>query len=682
MLTYKGKVLIKFKDKKGGKNQSDVDGFYRNENGFEFFIKKPNDPKELFTELFAGLLLHEFKQRGLIDKIYHDSLICADLIQFEDGSYGLIQPKVSFHELYKIIGTGYRDGSDRDPLFEMFCGPQYYIVLTQLKHYFGLSTALMMSLLLGDNSVHSGNVVCLELISASDMEFIQFARIDWGAALRYFGHQKNNEQLLHPFEYQGWFNPKGYTKGYFLNYKKINGLFPAIAAQASQLQSQVDKQLFIDIVTSALQLLPADLIKEHTKKELAQYLCIDSFNYVSFGKQDNEQQFALDIAQILFERLKKITVLHDLSATPLASQLSPIQYMESVPTAVALPVNLVTPFPDQLNIWLSILSSSDEKSIFDFNSIERDKLAKHFNCFMENTVRQVERLHLYANELHQHDSEEGTFLRTQFTLDTTLTPCSTELNREQFYQQSYWQITNTVVTASFYAMVTVRIIQRTENTSELSKAAAVHFLFGTFKEHLQIFNNAYKALINEIEKTLSSLSGAQLAIICFNEIEFINSSILIAIILRNPILWSRMHQYLDEPQQRPHHQEINNQLIALQQRQQDLSLFLALANEYPSTTRFHSKGVLVIELTKLFTRLPELLQSELAPTLNTIQDEYRKLQQEYTIDVEESKPKAVVETTAVTHKKTNYWFFFSQYIHDNPPPSLDEPVVISERNYG
>ena len=190
MLIYKGKVLTKFKDKKGGKNQSKMDGFYRDTEGQEFFIKKPKDPKELFTELLAGLLLQEFMRRGLIDPIYQSSLICAELILFEDGSYGLIQPKVSFKELYKIIGTGYRDGSDRDPLVEMFCGPEFYLLLTQLKQYYGLAIALMFSLLLGDNSVHSGNVVCLDVVSTIEMTFIQLARLDWGAAVRYFGHKK------------------------------------------------------------------------------------------------------------------------------------------------------------------------------------------------------------------------------------------------------------------------------------------------------------------------------------------------------------------------------------------------------------------------------------------------------------------------------------------------------------
>ncbi len=677
MLIYKGKVLTKFKDKKGGKNQSDVDGFYQDVNGVEFFIKKPKDPKELFTELFAGLLLQEFKQRRLIDKIYHDCLICADLIQFEDGSYGLIQPKILFKELYKIIGTAYRDGSDRDPLFEMFCGPQYYILLTQLKQYFGLAIALLMSLLLGDNSVHSGNVVCLDVISASEMVFIQFARIDWGAAFRYFGHQKNNEELLYPFEYQGWFNPKGYTKGYFLNYKKINGLFPTIAEQASKLLNQVNEQLFIDIIASALKQLPANLIDDKTKTELAQYLCIESFNHISFGEKGNYQQFSQDVAKILYARLKKITVMHDLVPAPLESELSPIQYVESLPTAIALPVNMVTPFAAQMNIWLNILSSSDEKSIFDFNSIERNKLAKQFNYFMENILRQVEQIHRYVNGHDNESIAESDVLRTQYTLDTTLTPYSSEPNIKKFYKQAYWQIIDTVLTASFYAVVTIRVLQNTQNSTEFNKASAIHFLFDTLKEHLQTFNTAYQVLTKELETTLLSMSGAQLARICLSDMAFINSSVLIGIILRSPVLWSRMNESFNEQQEVPYQVAEKNTFITLQQYHQKFTLFLALANESPSITQFHTKGVLVIELTRLFVKLPEFLQSELAPTLNKIRDEYRKWQQVYTLYTEEPQEKTPVETPLVSHSATNNLFFFTQTACNHTPLSVDDSNQIS-----
>lgn len=142
MLIYQGKEIVRFKEKTGGKNKSDVDGFYKDNDGGKFFIKKPGDPRELFTELFAGLLLKEFMKRGLIDESYFPSLICADVIQFEDKSYGLIQPLVSFDELHKVIGTSSGDGKDRNTLKETLFGPGYYAGITKQNKYFGLSMAL------------------------------------------------------------------------------------------------------------------------------------------------------------------------------------------------------------------------------------------------------------------------------------------------------------------------------------------------------------------------------------------------------------------------------------------------------------------------------------------------------------------------------------------------------------
>lgn len=343
MVNYKGKKLIKTAGKSGGKNQSQTDGFYKDESGTEtqgqeYFIKKPGDKKELFTELFAGLLLNEFK--SLIDPRYSASLICADLIKFDDDSYGLIQPKVAFTELYKVIGTGNKNGSDRDPLFEMRVGPSQYMTLTQQGEYFGLSMALMFSLLLGDHSVHSGNVVVL--IPASTTDPKQFGRIDWGAAFRDFAHDKNNtEDIFDFYQYQGWFNVKKLTQGYFDNYKNIEGLFSSVANKANGLITAMEtKTTMNNIVHSALGKIPADLIDQSTRVELARYLAIPSFAEASFGADGNYGQISEKFSQVLTTRLSKIAAI---KRTIEESQLStvyqsvlprPADAQPSLPSAV------------------------------------------------------------------------------------------------------------------------------------------------------------------------------------------------------------------------------------------------------------------------------------------------------------------------------------------------------------
>ncbi|MGQ3888065.1 hypothetical protein ACQUW5_03405 [Legionella sp. CNM-1927-20] len=309
MLRYRGKELIKIAGTLGGKNQ--IKGFYKDQEGKIYFVKKPADLKELFTELLAGLLLKEFKQRKLIDPQYFDSLINADWIKFEDGSYGLIQPKVEFTELYKIIGTGFKDNSDRNPLIEMLNGSNQYALLTaEFKSYYGLSIALMFSLLFGDYSVHSGNIVCLNrLLPANEKKVTQFSRIDWGAAFRYFNYY---EDILNPFEYQGWSKYKLLTKGYIFNYKRINGLFPAIAKRALALRTKINPDLLYDIVLKTLKEVPSDLLTFPIQKALAEYLGFPSFTAVIFNESKTYQPFAKDFSEVLFKRLNNLCVLKNL----------------------------------------------------------------------------------------------------------------------------------------------------------------------------------------------------------------------------------------------------------------------------------------------------------------------------------------------------------------------------------
>lgn len=89
---------------------------------------------------------------------------------------------------------------------------------------------------------------------------------------------------------------------------------------------------------------------------------MESFRDISFGEKGHYQQFAHDLAAILFNRLK-MTLLQDFPTATTDIEQPQIMYLESIPTAIVLPVNQVTPFAEQMNIWLNILSLSDERSI-------------------------------------------------------------------------------------------------------------------------------------------------------------------------------------------------------------------------------------------------------------------------------------------------------------------------------
>ena len=523
LIFYQGEELIKTKPKRAGKNSSEYDGFYQNVSGKEFFIKQPVDAKELFTELFAGLLIKEFKQRGLIPPRYHNSLICADFIQFEDKSYGLIQPRIYFTELYKVIKTGYRDNSDRNPFLEMFLGPRYYPSLLGLERYFGLSMALMFSLLVGDNSVHSGNVVCLD--TGSEIEkIIQFARIDFGAAFRHFGYKDNNSNILYPFEYQGWLNLKGYTKGYFYNYKNIPGLFPVIAKKAKAILPRLHESLLIDMVASALKKIPVDLVNEKTKFELAKHLGLESFAKVCWDSDDKSQLFVVEFAHLLNERLKKISELEDSSFQQDKSKL-----YESVIEENTVSVNsaiLIKSFPQQIAIFCHLFSTLDEKTSFDFTQVQLPQLVEQFNSFL-NALLEVGG----AESSEISDIPEVDILRQLYFLKSDATPCFSS-SKHEYSEESAGRENKSLeeikilLTLSFDIVVTFRVALQTIqdlNEHEISRQSVLDNLCEALKERLFSFKNVYQQ-VAEVILDHMKLSAELTEISCKGKPSFFGSN--------------------------------------------------------------------------------------------------------------------------------------------------------------
>lgn len=386
-ILYKGQQLTMEAGKSSGKNVNPVNGFYKNKKtGEQFFIKQPNDQGELFTELLAGLILREFIKRGLVEPHYHGSLICADVIKLENGTYGLIQPKISLKELHLIIGTTDYSGKDRSAAFETIQGPRYYRELLKLEKYFGLSVALMFSLLLGAQSVHSGNIVVLSDVKGALSN--QFARIDWGDAFRYFGNPQNNEDVLNPYESQGTAAYKKLTKGYIFNYKSIGNIFPAIAQKASTLNEQLPEALLLDIVKAALSQIPADLLNNDTQTKLAKYMDMASLNPpteeaplagTTFGEHGNYDQFAKDLSNIMSERLHKIAQLKDLEQSPHLYQS--IIAHEALP----LPHDTNLTFPELIQGWKDVLEKKSHGT-GNLSLIQFDKLINSFNQFIERVA--------------------------------------------------------------------------------------------------------------------------------------------------------------------------------------------------------------------------------------------------------------------------------------------------------
>lgn len=300
MPIYKEQDLTKNAPKVGGKNGNDEDGFYHNEALEEFFIKIPSE-EELFTEFLAGLILDELKCHGLIDEAFFPCLMYADIIKLDSGRYGLIQPRHDFTEVYKIIGTGYSDNSDRNPFLEIIAGPHFYSQLAE-KKYIGLPLILMLAVLLGNYSVHSANTVVLNKIDTEGFQYI--AELDWGATFRNYNHPENNRNPRIPREYLGI---KRFTKGYLENYRNIKGLFSAMSEEASLLHAKLTPDLLTEIIEKALKRIPADLIDDKTKNNLADYLYLPSLKRASFGPHGTRAQVAEQLTTTMLLRLNNLT---------------------------------------------------------------------------------------------------------------------------------------------------------------------------------------------------------------------------------------------------------------------------------------------------------------------------------------------------------------------------------------
>jgi len=675
MPIYNNKALKKDMDKSGSKNL--MIGFYSDDKGNEYFIKQPIDKKELFTELFAGFLLNEFKAHGLIAQQYHNSLICSDFIQFENGSYGLIQPKIDLTELYKIIGTGYNDGSNRDPLIEMLNGPNYYPTLAQGK-YFGLTTALMFSLLLGAYSVHSGNIVRLNTKTEKTNEEIihQFARLDWGDSFRHYAYPENNKDILNPYEYHGLFNVKKIGKAFVLNYKKISGLFPAIAEKASDLAKGINQDTLLNIVSSALNKIPADLLDEKTKQELAVYMNIPAFSSVQFGVERIDSEVTKIFAETFNLRLEKTIALAD---------LSPVDENSVLYKSITLPVQPTvaeTPFPDFVAEWKGICSHA-EKYGLDTSKINFATVDLQFNYYVEILAHQAEVFNLWGNDATSNKNilvpeyqtntniqfgyafvaqyRESTILRRLFTIDITTGGSQRFKPYEHLsasyskkHQDSSWKMMKNLLTAgteiiaaakAYYKQQQCGIPQLTSKTALDPLLKEVQNSIGRFTEakekldqHVRQFTKTNKSAFTSnffytiSDEELHKMNEVQLATICLEEANAIEPSSLIIRILKNRELWKRVFSAFENENEKQANfasrkDRINEKINLLIIWHEKINTFLNKIAEFEHSVNFEEKSSKLKTLQENWHDLPETLQIEFSDLYEKAETKIKQIEE-------------------------------------------------------
>ncbi len=305
----------------GGKNNASQSGqnfngvyTYRNkENKIEEkYVKKPSGKKkdqELFFEFFAGCLIRQFIEKGLIDKKYERCFITADLVrnvpsETGQGEFALVQPFQEFTELHKIAGTSNSKETDRSAVFEGVKGlfsssSPYSNVNQELNGPVGLSSVLMVSLLIADYSTHSANLAYGELKLANQEITNIMYRFDYGAAFRGIGHQKASA------------NPKGdillsdecskslvkyYFNSYIHYFSDIPGLFYNMGQKAELFSKAGDERLH-QAVRDALIHVKAivnstpeghqKLVDEDMERALSDYTGLFQFNGALTQKNDS-----------------------------------------------------------------------------------------------------------------------------------------------------------------------------------------------------------------------------------------------------------------------------------------------------------------------------------------------------------------------------------------------------------
>ncbi|GGG01159.1 MULTISPECIES: hypothetical protein [Cysteiniphilum] len=211
-----------------GKNSRDgnpYNGFYRLskkdqslEAGDEYFIKVPIDKTEFFFEALAARIIAKLKEKNIIPQEYQHLFVTAEPVIIIDGdkkTKALASKKAKVTELFKLFFP-WEESKLRNNKLEKFDNKYLYQLITSFKSAnSGLSMVIFISLLLGDYSVHSGNVFG---ISGDDGK-LSFGKLDFGAAFRDF---TKNKSLIKPHEYEANLYKKWY-KNYIEYYLRIPG---------------------------------------------------------------------------------------------------------------------------------------------------------------------------------------------------------------------------------------------------------------------------------------------------------------------------------------------------------------------------------------------------------------------------------------------------------------------------
>lgn len=374
-IEYNGAIYEKLPKSAGGKMPK---AFYRNMSNpsEEVLIKAANPEKlsEIVAEALTGRIINRIV--NLCEPEEKAAVVCAEVYGYTDVNgktqYSIIQPRVSFLEFFEVMSTsginkkGERDrnyvAEERaDSRMNFFANP-FQELTKKLEGQKGLSFALMMAKLFGDDSVHSANLAVVippdekqkfnrlleklenkgaplpshELKSILDSAKkngpLQALKLDWGAALRHFG-AVDNRSIIQSAHHSRWTYKsfKANFQNYFNKYRFFPSLHKDIMQDASILHSKLSEAALYEIVLDSIQSLGESMkLSEEEQKQIAQELALPSFNNAMKGESKADEKFARDLTEILYSRLIQLKSI-SLQTGQYQSESTQFKYTASSP---------------------------------------------------------------------------------------------------------------------------------------------------------------------------------------------------------------------------------------------------------------------------------------------------------------------------------------------------------------
>jgi hypothetical protein len=217
-----------------------------------FFLKefpqKEADFVEGFCEMFMGKIVQKLMKAQFIPEGYHNCFSPADTVKINDSQIALKQPyKRGTIPLFRTTNPNQKRKNvlaelARKKIFNENYNP--YLKIDEGVEQLGLSMIIMIMILLGNYSLHSGNILVKETRDTSGkVTKHEYISIDYGAALR--GIFTTIERVNESTNKWGIFNSIQdlFHKKYPHYYKNIPNLFDSVREHAKILfQSLQDEQ--------------------------------------------------------------------------------------------------------------------------------------------------------------------------------------------------------------------------------------------------------------------------------------------------------------------------------------------------------------------------------------------------------------------------------------------------------